>query len=62
MIDIPRLDRTGPLGLGPMTGRGAGLCFRRGYVNIFGIGGLLLVLLGMVIYLFKTDVINKKEV
>lgn len=28
---MPRGDRTGPLGMGPMTGRGAGLC--GGYSN-----------------------------
>lgn len=25
-VAMPRGDRTGPLGLGPMTGRGAGFC------------------------------------
>lgn len=33
---MPRGDRTGPMGLGPMTGRGAGLCAgypEPGFVN-----------------------------
>ncbi|MBP7736900.1 MAG: DUF5320 domain-containing protein [Spirochaetes bacterium] len=33
---MPRGDRTGPLGYGPMTGRGAGLCAGNGapgYMN-----------------------------
>lgn len=62
VIDIPRLDGTGPLGLGPITGRGAGLCFRRGYMSIFGIASLALMLLGILFYLFKIDASNKKEV
>ncbi len=36
---MPRGDRTGPSGLGPMTGRGAGYCagFRvPGYLNFAG--------------------------
>ncbi|HDI78834.1 MAG TPA: hypothetical protein ENF54_04250 [Desulfobacteraceae bacterium] len=41
---MPGLDRTGPLGMGPMTGRGLGLCtpwgrrfWRYGYYG-FGLG------------------------
>jgi len=37
---MPRQDRTGPLGQGPMTGRGLGLCgrgLRRGFGR--GMGG-----------------------
>ena len=26
---MPRFDRTGPMGQGPMTGRGFGLCGKR---------------------------------
>ena len=36
MIEMPLFDRTGPLGLGPMTGRGMGLCVPSGgYVPRF---------------------------
>jgi hypothetical protein len=37
---MPRGDRTGPMGLGPMTGRGAGYC------SGFGMGGYSNVLPG----------------
>jgi len=36
---MPRGDRTGPLGFGPMTGRGAGFCAgydTPGYLNAYG--------------------------
>jgi len=36
---MPRQDKTGPLGQGPMTGRGLGLCgsgMRRGFGRGFG--------------------------
>jgi len=36
---MPRGDRTGPMGMGPMTGRGAGYCAgynMPGYANSFG--------------------------
>jgi hypothetical protein len=40
---MPRGDRTGPMGFGPMTGRGMGFCSgsnRPGYMNSgFGCGG-----------------------
>jgi hypothetical protein len=47
---MPRGDRTGPMGMGPLTGRGAGFCagfrspfsgryFRRGYGRGPGFGG-----------------------
>jgi hypothetical protein len=41
---MPRGDRTGPLGMGPMTGRGAGLCSGNtmpGFMNtrLSGTGG-----------------------
>lgn len=32
-MDIPRRDGTGPLGMRPMTGRGAGFCFGRSTNN-----------------------------
>ncbi len=38
---MPRGDRTGPAGMGPMTGRGAGYCAgydRPGYANPWGGG------------------------
>ena len=28
---MPRLDRTGPMGMGPTTGKGMGLCRAEGY-------------------------------
>lgn len=28
---MPRFDRTGPLGRGPLTGRGRGFCMDRGF-------------------------------
>lgn len=40
---MPGGDRTGPLGMGPMTGRGAGYCAgysAPGYMNSVGGGGL----------------------
>ncbi len=39
---MPRGDQTGPAGMGPMTGRGAGLCSGHqfpGYANSYGRGG-----------------------
>lgn len=39
---MPRGDRTGPMGMGPMTGRGAGYCAgynAPGYMNAAGGGG-----------------------
>lgn len=39
---MPRGDRTGPLGMGPMTGRGAGYCAgfaAPGYMNPLGYAG-----------------------
>jgi len=41
---MPAGDRTGPLGQGPMTGRGAGFCAGfgvGGYANPPGIGGFV---------------------
>lgn len=38
---MPRGDRTGPMGMGPMTGRGLGFCTgftAPGYANRFGCG------------------------
>lgn len=38
---MPGFDRTGPRGLGPMTGRGMGCCgrgMRRGYGRGYGFG------------------------
>ncbi len=38
---MPRGDRTGPMGMGPMTGRGAGFCSgseRPGYASFWGFG------------------------
>ena len=40
---MPRYSGTGPLGEGPMTGRGFGPCgrgFRRGYGRCFGFGNI----------------------
>ena len=37
---MPRYDRTGPLGQGPMTGRGMGYCNPNGPVNTAGPLGL----------------------
>ncbi len=38
---MPRGDRTGPMGMGPMTGRRAGYCSLEapGYANSVGFGG-----------------------
>jgi len=41
---MPAGDRTGPMGQGPMTGRGAGFCAGfgvPGYANWPGLGGFL---------------------
>ncbi|MFW5690579.1 MAG: DUF5320 domain-containing protein [Planctomycetota bacterium] len=41
---MPAGDRTGPMGQGPMTGRGAGFCAGSGvpgYANRPGLGGFL---------------------
>jgi hypothetical protein len=62
VIDIPRRDGTGPLGMGPMTGRGAGFCFGRSTNNFLRIISLILGLLGIILYVMKNDVLNKKEV
>lgn len=32
---MPRRDGTGPMGMGPMTGRGAGLCYNNAYAMRF---------------------------
>ena len=40
---MPRGDRTGPLGMGPMTGRAAGYCAGYtvpGYMNVYGGRGM----------------------
>lgn len=66
---MPRGDRTGPIGLGPLTGRGAGFCsdfrfpgyLRRGRLRIgFGITQCLymLSLLTALIYMIS-KLINK---
>jgi hypothetical protein len=42
VIDMPFGDRTGPAGMGPMTGRAAGFCAgfpAPGYMNPFGFSG-----------------------
>ena len=42
-VEVPRGDGTGPLGQGPMTGRGAGLCAgysTPGYANSWGGRGM----------------------
>ena len=36
---MPRGDRTGPMGAGPMTGRAAGFCAGRGTTGYAGFGG-----------------------
>jgi hypothetical protein len=39
---MPKRDKTGPMGMGPMTARGAGCCNDfavSGYVNPIGFGG-----------------------
>ena len=44
VIDMPRGDRTGPAGLGPMTGRAAGFCAGYpvpGYMNPVGARGFV---------------------
>jgi hypothetical protein len=61
-MDIPRRDGTGPYGMGPMTGRGAGFCFERSTNNFMRIISLIIGLLGIILYVMKNDALNKKEV
>jgi hypothetical protein len=62
VIVIPRRDGTGPYGMGPMTGRGAGFCFGRSTNNFLRIISLILGVLGIILYVMKNDALNKKEV